>query len=302
MQRVAILGLGTMGAGLAHNILKAGFPVTVYNRSRAKAQPLLAQGAQWAETPRAAAEAADVLISVVADDTASRAIWLGEAGALSSARPGQLAVECATLSLEWLTEWYAQAWARGLQALDAPLFGSKQAAAGGTLTIYAGGEPETFAAALPVLQACASTVIRLGPPTAGGVYKLINNMMGAVHLAALGEAIALAEQAGLDVAAVAQAIQTGAASSPMVKNKLANVVHRQYTDVHFALRWMHKDLSYALRLGEALEVPLPTVAAAREMYRMALQRGLGDLDASAEAEVVRGAQPGNTADHQPTLA
>lgn len=287
MLRVAVLGLGTMGFGIAQNILKAGLPLTVYNRHHAKAKPLIDQGARWAETPRAAAAEADVVLSVVADDAASRAIWLGEAGALAGAQPGQILAECSTLSLEWIQEWYAQAWARDVQAMDTPLFGSKLAAAAGQLTVYAGAEEPTFAAAQPVFQAFTTTLVRLGAPTAGTIYKLINNMMGAVHLAALGEAIALAEQAGLDLPAVAAAINTGVASSPMVKNKLGNIVRRDYADVHFALRWMHKDLSYALRLGEALEIPLPTVAAAREMFRMGLQRGLGDLDCAAEAEVVR---------------
>ncbi len=288
MQRVAVLGLGLMGTGIARNLLKAGHPLTIYNRTAAKAQPLLAEGARWAATPRAAAEAADVVISVVADDTASRAVWLGEEGAFASLRPGTVVVECATLSLEWVGEWYAQAWAREAQAVDAPLFGSKGAAADGSVALYVGAEPEAFAAALPVLRAFTSSVTRLGPPTAGAVYKLINNMMAGVHLAVLGEAVALAERAGLDMAAVAQAISTGAASSPMAKGRLPLVLGRRYDDVLFALRWMHKDLSYALRLGEALEIPLPTAAAARELFRMGLQRGLGDLDCSAEAEVVRG--------------
>ena len=259
MQRVSLLGLGLMGAGLARNLLRAGFPLTVYNRSPEKAQPVLDQGARWAPSPRAAAE------------------------------NGALAIECSTLSLEWVQEWYAQVWARGLQAVDAPLFGSKGAAADGSVAVYVGAEPAAFEAALPVLRAFAGAVTRLGPPTAGTVYKLINNMMSGVHLAVLGEAVALAERAGLDMPAVRAAISVGSASSPMVKGRQPMVAGRQYTDVHFALRWMHKDLNYALRLGEEFEVPLPTASAARDMFRLALLRGLGDLDAAAEAELVRGA-------------
>ncbi|MBL8058183.1 MAG: NAD(P)-dependent oxidoreductase [Anaerolineales bacterium] len=289
MQRVSVLGLGLMGTGIATNLLKAGFPLVVYNRTPASARPLLDLGARWAATPRAAAENADVVISVVADDTASRSVWVGDEGALAALPAGALAIECATLSLEWVQEWYAQVWARGLQAVDAPLFGSKGAAADGSVAVYVGAEPAAFEAARPVLRAFTGAATRIGPPTAGTVYKLINNMMSGVHLAVLGEAIALAERAGLDMEAVRAAISTGAASSPMVKGRLPLVAGRQYTDVHFALRWMHKDLNYALRLGEEFEVPLPTASAARELYRLALLRGLGDLDAAAEAEVVRGA-------------
>ena len=289
MQRVSLLGLGLMGAGLARNLLRAGFPLTVYNRSPEKAQPVLDQGARWAPSPRAAAENADVVICVVADDAASRTVWLGEAGALAVLPPGALAIECSTLSLEWVQEWYAQVWARGLQAVDAPLFGSKGAAADGSVAVYVGAEPAAFEAALPVLRAFAGAVTRLGPPSAGTVFKLINIMMAGVHLAVLGEAVALAERAGLDMPAVRAAISVGSASSPMVKGRLPLVAGRQYTDVHFALRWMHKDLNHALRLGEEFEVPLPTASAARDMFRLALLRGLGDLDAAAEAELVRGA-------------
>jgi 3-hydroxyisobutyrate dehydrogenase len=289
MQRVALIGLGLMGGGIAQNLLKAGFTVSVYNRTREKAEPLLAQGAQWAGSPRAAAESADVILSVVADDAASRAVWLGESGAFAGARLRAVVVECATLSLEWVRDWHASARERELLALDAPLFGSKLAAVGGTVNLYIGAEPEALEAARPVLQAFSSNLTHLGPPASGAIYKLINNMMGAVHLAALGEGIALAEKAGLNLEAVAQAITTGAASSPMVKNKLSNVARRDYADVHFALRWMHKDLGYALRLAEEMNVPTPTVATTRELFRLAMQKGLGDADCSAEAEVVRGA-------------
>jgi 3-hydroxyisobutyrate dehydrogenase len=289
MTNVAVLGLGLMGAGIAQNLVRAGFRLAVYNRTHEKAQPLVEAGARWAATPRAAAEGAEVVVSVVADDGAARSVWLGEAGAFAALKPGAVVVECATASLEWMREWHTAARARGLRSVDAPLFGSKDAAASGQVNLYVGAEAEDFEAARPVLAAFSGNATRLGPATSGTVYKLVNNMMGAVHLAALGEAVALAEKAGLNLEAVAAAIDTGAASSPMVKGRLNNVIRREYDDVYFELQWMHKDVSYALRLAEELGVPLPTAAAVRELYRMAMQRGLGELDSSAEAEVVRGA-------------
>lgn len=287
MPRVAFLGLGVMGGGMAMNTLKARHPITVYNRTRAKAKELLEMGAEWADTPREAAEGADVVISVVADDGASRAVWLEADGAFAGMKPGAIAIECATLSLEWITEWHTEAEMRGFRAIDAPLFGSKTVAAAGTLNLYVGAEEATLEAARPVLQAFSQNIVRLGPPTSGVIYKLINNMMGATQLAALGEAVALAEKAGLNMEAVALAISGGAASSPMVRGKVGNVVKREYDDVHFALRWMHKDLNYAVQLGEQLGVPLPTITTARAVFEEGVAQGLGDLDCSAQAEVVR---------------
>ncbi len=125
MTKVALFGQGLMGSGIAQNILKAGFPLTIYNRTKAKALPQLEKGAQWADTPSGAAGAADVIISVVGDDAASRAIWLGEDGALAGLRPGALAVECSTLSLDWVRELHALVTGRGCRFMDAPLTGSK---------------------------------------------------------------------------------------------------------------------------------------------------------------------------------
>ncbi|MGQ0602567.1 MAG: NAD(P)-dependent oxidoreductase, partial [Anaerolineales bacterium] len=185
MTNVAVLGLGLMGTGIAQNILKAGFPVTVYNRTPEKAQPVIEAGARWGASPHAAAEGAQVVISVVADDAAARAVWLGDEGAFAALKPGAVVVECATVSLEWMRKWHAAARERGLLAVDAPLVGSKLAAASGQVNLYIGADEVAFEAARPVLQAFSGNLTRLGPPTSGTIYKLINNMMGAVQLAAL---------------------------------------------------------------------------------------------------------------------
>lgn len=287
MASVALLGLGIMGSGIARNLLKHGFPLHVYNRTREKAQPLLAEGAHWADSPRAAAAQAEVVVSVVGDDAASRAVWLGPNGALAGAPPSAVIVECSTLSLDWVRELNALAHERSLNFVDAPLGGSKPVAAAGTLTLFVGAEPAVLESVRPVLQAFSSNLIHFGPPGSSITYKLINNMMAAVHLTALGEGIAMAEKAGLNMETVTQAVGTGGVSSPIVKGKVQNVVARSFGEAHFALRWMHKDLTYALRAADALGVPLPSAASAREIYRMALQRGLADLDWSAVTEVVR---------------
>jgi len=288
MTNVSLLGLGIMGSGIARNILKAGFPLTVYNRTQEKAAPVLAAGARWADSPAAAAEQADIVISVVSDDDASREVWLGSHGALPALRSNAVAIECGTLSLDWIRQLHAYARDYNVSMIDAPLGGSKPVAEAGTLTLFIGADDAALEIARPVLAAFAANLMHFGPPASGATYKLINNLQGAVHLLALGEGVALAERAGLNMQTVAQAIMTGAASSPMVKGKVQNVINRTHDDVSFALRWMHKDLTYALRAADELGVPMPIVAAARELYRLAMLQGKGDLDLGAVTEVVRG--------------
>ncbi len=291
MTHVTVLGLGIMGSGIAHNLLKAGYPLTVYNRTREKAAPLIEAGAQWADSPALAAQHADVVISMVGDDAASRAMWLGEGGAFTALSPHAIAVECSTLSLDWVREWHAAAGARGLRSLEAPVTGSKLAAETGTLALLVGGEADVLAKVRPVLAAFSSSIVHFGPATGGALYKLINNLQGAIHLLALSEGLVMAERAGLNLDTVLEAVTTGAASSPMVKGKAARVIDRDYEDVHFSIRWMHKDLTYALRAADELGVPVPLIAAAREVYKMAIQLGWGDLDIAAVSDVIRERQP-----------
>jgi 3-hydroxyisobutyrate dehydrogenase len=287
MLRVALLGLGIMGAGMAHNVLKASYPLTVWNRTLEKARPLTDAGATLAATPTEAAKDADIVIGMVADDNASRNIWLGEYGALLGMKAGAIGIESSTLSMEWVRELHAAANKQGVKFADAPVTGSKVAANEGKLNFLVGSDEDTYETIKPVLSACGQSVLRFGPAGAGAAYKLINNMMAAIHIAALGEGMALADKAGLDPAVVAQAIGMHATSSPVVKMKLPMVEKRDHTDTHFALRWMHKDVSYAMKLADETGVALPTVALVRELLRMAMQRGFADQDLSALTEVVR---------------
>jgi len=287
MQNIALLGLGVMGAGMANNLIKAGFPLAVYNRTRAKAAPLAAQGARVADTPRAAAQGADVVIAMVGDDHASRAIWLGDDGALDGAGSGAVLVECSTLSVGWVRELAALAAARGLAFLDSPVTGSKDAAAAGELKLMVGGDAAALEHVRPALEAISQRIIHFGPNGAGALVKLVNNLMGAVQAVALAEGLALAERAGLDLEQVVPFIINGAPGSPLVKGKAARMAARDYGDTQFALRWMHKDATYALRAADEFGVPMPTVAAAREVYRLARNQGLDDADFAAVIEALR---------------
>lgn len=286
--QIALIGLGIMGGGIAKNILKTGYALKVHNRTRAKADALCAAGAQWADTPRLAAEGADVVISVVGDDAASKATWLGDNGAFAAMPAGSIAIECSTLSADWMREWLALAATKQIGTIDAPLAGSKEAAAAGTLRLLIGAEAEVLARAMPVLKAFSNDQIHFGAPGTGAFYKLINNMWAASQVMALAEGLVLAERAGLNMDSVLKAVSIGASGSPIVKGKAAQVVAGSYDDVHFALRWMHKDVTYALRAADEAGATLPTIAVTREILRMALQRGWGDLDWPVFAEVLRG--------------
>ena len=155
MAQLAVIGLGIMGSGIAVNLMKAGHTVRVHNRTSSKAEPLLAQGAEWRETPAQAASGAEAVFSVVGDDEASRAVWTGSTGALAGMERGVLAVECSTLSLPWVSELRALAAAAGLELVDAPLAGSKNAARSGALTMLIGAAPESLLRLSPIVAAFA---------------------------------------------------------------------------------------------------------------------------------------------------
>ncbi len=288
MTHVALMGLGSMGSGIASRILAAGFPLTVWNRTRGKAEALLAGGARWADSPAMAAADADIVISVVVNESASRAVWAGETGALAAMKPGGLLIECSTLTVAWVQELHELARARQVGFADAPMTGNQQLAQSGALTLFVGADEAVLERARPVLNAFARTILHFGPPATATTYKLINNMMAAVHLAALGEGIAMAERAGLNMDAVAQAVSTGNTSSTVVKNNVAAIIARTFNDVRFPLRAMHKDLTYALQAGATFGAVLPTVAVVRELFALAMLNGLSDADYAAVSDVVRG--------------
>ncbi len=286
MQRIAVLGLGIMGGGMARNLLKAGFDVAVYNRTLAKAQPFADVGARIAQTPRDAAQDAEVVLSMVAEDNASRALWLGEEGALAGAKPGTVLIESSTLTTGWVRELAAAAHECGCPFVDAPVRGSKVQAADGELSFLVGGEAAVLEQVRPVLAAMGSRIDHLGPIGSGTTMKLVNNLLAGTQVALLAEGLLLAERAGLDMDKVVPILINGAPGSPIVKGAAARIVARDYT-TNFALRWMHKDLTYALDEAVQHNVPLPLVAAAREVFRMAMGQGHADEDFVSVAEALR---------------
>ena len=284
--RIAFLGLGIMGAGMARRLLGAGFPLTVYNRNRAKAEPLVAAGARVADSPREAAANADVIISMVSDDSVSRAVWLGENGALAGAPRGAVLVECSTLTIGWVQELAAAAAARGCDLVDAPVTGSKVAANAGELNFIVGGSEAALEKIRPVLAPMSRTITHLGPSGSGATIKLINNFVCGVQVASLAEAVAWIERAGLDRPKALAVLLDGAPASPLVKLLAGRMTARDFTP-NFKLSLMAKDLRYAVQEGGARGETLATAAAALEVFQQAVAAGHGEKDMAAVVESLR---------------
>jgi len=285
-QRVAFFGLGLMGGGMARRLLGAGYPLTVYNRTVDKAQALAKEGARVARLPRDAAADADVVVSMVADDTASRGVWLGGDGALASVRPNTVLVECSTLTTEWIRELSSAAQEKGCELLDAPVTGSKPHAAAGQLRFLVGGSASALERVRPILDAMGNEVVHVGPVGSGALLKLINNFMCGVQAASLAQALTLAERAKLDVETTAQVLMNGAPGSPLVKGLTPRMLEREYTP-NFHLSLMAKDLSYSLKEGDRCGVTLSTARAALGEFERAIAQGREDDDFSAVVEAVR---------------
>ncbi len=264
----------------------AGFPVTVYNRTPEKAAAVVAAGAELADSPRAAAEGAAIVFSMVADDPSSRLMWLGEWGALAGARPGAVLVESSTLTVEWVRDLAAAAAAQGNAFVDAPVTGSKNAAAAGELNFLVGGPEAALERIRPALNAMGRSVTHLGPTGSGALVKLINNFVCGVQLASIAEALAWIEQSGLDRAKALAVLLEGAPGSPIAKLVTSRMIAGDFTP-NFPLKLMAKDLGYAVKESVARGQPLTTATAAYDVFQRAIAAGHGDKDMSAVVELLR---------------
>ena len=281
---VAILGLGLMGSGMANRLLSANFPLTVYNRNHEKCIPFGRAGAFIAASPREAASRSQIVLSMVGDDTASRDIWLGENGALQGASPNSILIESSTLSRDWIQELASKASERGCRFLDAPVTGTKPHAASGELVFLVGGSPETLDAARPVFSVLGRDVLHLGAVGSGAVMKLINNFVCGVQAASFAEALAMIDAGGLDRAKAVSVLTGGAPGSGIVQRVADRAATNDFSP-NFALHWMAKDLSYALRNAADSGIQLQTAAAALSIFQQAIAEGHGDKDFSAVSQI-----------------
>jgi 3-hydroxyisobutyrate dehydrogenase len=278
--KVAILGLGIMGTGMANRLLSANFPLTVYNRNRDKCIPFASAGAFAAASPREAAARSEIILSMVGDDAASRDIWLGESGALAGASPNAVLIESSTLSGGWIQELAAKAAERGCGFMDAPVTGTKPHAASGELLFLVGGAAEALDAARPVFAVLGRDTVHLGPVGSGALMKLINNFVCGVQAASFGEAVSMIDAGGLDRAKALSILTGGAPGSGIVKRVAERVATNDFTP-NFALHWMAKDLTYALREASDKGLSLQTATAALAIFQNAIAEGYGEEDFSA---------------------
>jgi 3-hydroxyisobutyrate dehydrogenase len=262
MPRVAFIGLGRMGHGMAGRYLDAGFSVAVWNRSKAKAEDLIARGARWATSPEDAAIDADAVVTMVADDEAARAVWLGTDGAATTMKAGTLAIECSTVSYQHARDMARELNSRGLIYIDCPVTGLPDAAASGKLTLLVGADAADLEKARPFLEPIGSTMRHFGAVGSGTVYKLINNLMGAIQIAGIAEGLAIAEQAGLDMKLVLEAVETGVAASPQVIRHSKRMAARNFAGATFSTALRHKDAAYAVALAESLLAEKPLMGRA----------------------------------------
>jgi 3-hydroxyisobutyrate dehydrogenase len=270
---------------MASRLLSMGFPVSVYNRSRDKAAKLAAAGAFVADSPREAAARSEMVIAMVSDDAASRSVWLGDDGALAGAVPGSLLLESSTLSVGWVKELCAAAAQKSCEFLDAPVTGTKPHAANGELFFMVGGSSAGFSRAREVLSGLGREVLHLGPTGSGALIKLINNFVCGVEAAAFAEAMALVNAGSLDREKCIAVLGNSALASPLIKRMLTSMESNDFTP-NFPLKLMTKDIGYAIKEAQTCGVPLQTAVPALDVFRHAVEKGLGEQDFSAVVKAV----------------
>jgi 2-hydroxy-3-oxopropionate reductase len=278
-QVIGFIGLGIMGRPMAQNLLKAGYPLVVHSRSRGPVDEIVRAGAKVGSSPRDVAAQSDVLITMLPNSPDVELVALGRDGIIEGARPGLLFVDMSTISPIVSKKVGEALAAKSVKMLDAPVSGGEKGAIDGALSIMVGGDKAVFDAVLPIFQAMGKTITHLGPLGFGGFTKLANQIIVAVNLTALAEALTLAKKAGLDRDLTLTALAGGLAGSKCLDQKKPNYLADTYNpgfkiDLHF------KDLGLIMESARALGVPLPTTAVVQELFSALRVKGRGGLDHS----------------------
>ncbi len=273
-EQVGFIGLGIMGRGMAANLLRAGFPLAVWNRTRERTEPLAAAGAAVAASPAELAAASDIVITCVSDTPDVEAVILGPQGVIHGARPGSLVIDMSTISPQATRAIAAALAARGVDMLDAPISGGSEGAAQGTLSIMVGGAAAALQRALPVLQAMGKRITHVGPHGAGQTVKLVNQVLVVGNCLAMCEALLLAQAGGVDLEKTLEAVSGGAAGSWMLSQRGPQILSRDWRP-GFTIALQQKDLRLVLEAADQQGVPLPGTALIFQLYRTLEARGLG---------------------------
>lgn len=283
--RVAFVGLGLMGSRMAANLLAKEFHLVVWNRTASRTTPLQQKGATVAATPREATEVADVICTCVADPKAMDQVFLGDDGIAAALTAGKTMIDFSTLAPDHTRALEAECLRRGAAFLESPVTGSKMGAEAGSLVMMCGGSPDTFDSMQPVLHAMGKKAILVGKVGDAAQVKLIGNLILGHMMQGLSEGAALVAKAGIPLSKLLEVIQASGYASPYWDFKGKALESRDFSQ-HFSIDLMHKDLSLALKTGDALGVPMPGTAAIREVYALAKAQGLGQKDIVATAAVV----------------
>lgn len=285
--KVAVIGLGTMGAPMAANLIKGGCEVVVHNRTRSREEALALQGAARAGSPREAAAQADVVLTCVSDTPDAEAVLLdARSGVIAGVRAGALVIDCSSVAPAAARRFAAEFAQRGVGFVDAPVSGGSEGAQKATLAVMCGGSEEDFVRAKPVLEKIGRSIVHVGPAGCGQIAKAVNQVVIAGTYQALAEGLCLAKKAGADPARVVAAIENGAAQSWVMANRSRNMREDRYP-LGFRVRLHRKDLAIALETARAAELPLPLASYVAAVEDGLIANGFGDEDMSALARVVR---------------
>ena len=280
IKTIAYLGLGTMGSGMASNLLKVGYKLTVWNRSAEKCKPFARKGARVAESPAAAVRDAEVVMYSLSNDQAVEEVVFGAKGILSGINEGQIAIDMSTvLPATSLREQEAYT-KHGVDFLDAPVFGSKKESANAKLWIMAAGKRDIFEKVKPILEQLGQTVHYFGKNGNAAAMKLVGNLIVALEMEALAEGLVLAQKAGLDLNTVMEVVKVADFRSPLLVSNGQNILKRDFS-TSFALKLMLKDAGLIEKFGESLESPIPALCVVGKNLESAVALGFGNENASA---------------------
>jgi 3-hydroxyisobutyrate dehydrogenase-like beta-hydroxyacid dehydrogenase len=280
MKSIGFIGLGIMGAPMASNLLKKGYSVTVYNRTSSRTVEFQQLGADIVSTPADVARSVDVLFTMVSNDQALENVFYDEDGIISGIHPGLVIIDCSTVSPEMSMRLHTDLAEHYVDFFDAPVTGSKASAIDGTLLFMVGGNEQLLNENRSILLDMGKAVYRMGGPGTGTRTKLALNTIVGINMAGLIEGLAIASKSDIDLEAFAELVQSGGAASKIAEIKLPKLLDHDLSP-HFPLKHMLKDLQLAGDQAASLQLPTPTLQTVENLYRIALSKGLGDLDMSA---------------------
>ena len=280
MKRIGFIGLGLMGSGMSMNILKAGFPITVWNRTVSKTEPLVKAGAKLGKSPKDVAEQSDIVIDIVTDSKDVEEVLLGPNGVIHGVKPGTIVIDMSTISPIRTREMAAKFREKGIKMLDAPVSGGDIGARNGTLSIMVGGDKDAFDEAVPIFQAMGKTITHIGGNGDGQICKAVNQILVGMNMLGVAEALVFAKKAGVDVKKVHAAVSPGAAGSWQLTNNGAKLLVGDH-EPGFKVKDYLKDLRIIMETSDSVKMPLIGTAVVQQMFKNLDAEGLRDKGTQA---------------------